>query len=65
MTDTIARVLITCPETQSPVDTVLRMRQSAFEVLKGEFRFRCARCGQVHAWKREDAWLQAVRPSHM
>jgi len=65
MTDVIRRVLITCPETGAPVETVFRLRQSAFEALHGEHRFRCTRCGQVHAWLKDDAWLEAVRPSQM
>ena len=65
MTDTIGRILITCPDTGAPVETVLRMRRSAFDALQGEYRFRCTRCGRVHAWRREDAWLEGVRPSQM
>lgn len=65
MSDLISRVLITCPETGAPVETVLRMRQSAFDALRGEHSFRCTRCGQVHAWRREDAWLETIRPSQM
>jgi len=62
MTDVISRVLITCPQTGEAVETVLRLRESAFEALKGEYRFRCTRCGQVHTWRREDAWLEPSRP---
>jgi hypothetical protein len=65
MTDAISRILITCPVTGTPVETVLRMRQSAFDVLQGEHRFRCTRCGEVHSWRREDAWLETVRPAQM
>jgi uncharacterized Zn finger protein len=65
MTDAVSRILITCPDTGAPVETVLRMRESAFQALQGEYRFRCRRCGRVHAWRREDAWLESVRPSQM
>ncbi len=65
MSDTIGRVLVNCPEGGGPVDTILRLRQSAFEALKGEHRFRCARCGGVHAWRKEEAWLEALRPRQM
>jgi hypothetical protein len=65
MTDSISRVLIRCPETGQSVETVLRLRRSAFDGLKGEHRFRCPRCGQVHAWCKEDAWLEAMSPRHM
>jgi uncharacterized C2H2 Zn-finger protein len=65
MNDSIGRVLIRCPETGASVETVLRLRPSAFEGLRGEHSFRCPRCGQVHAWRREDAWLEALSPRHM
>ncbi|HZZ87890.1 MAG TPA: hypothetical protein VFE13_06090 [Caulobacteraceae bacterium] len=58
MSDTISRVLITCPKLGIPVHTVHRMRAPAFEALRGEFRFRCDRCGEIHTWTREDAWLE-------
>jgi len=62
MTDVISRVLIKCPETGDSVETVLRLRGAAFEALKGEYRFRCGKCGQVHSWHKEDAWLEPARP---
>jgi hypothetical protein len=65
MTDLIGRVLITCPRTGLPVETVFRLRQAAFDALQGEHRFRCARCGEVHAWCKEDAWLAEIRPNQM
>jgi uncharacterized C2H2 Zn-finger protein len=63
--DVVGRVLIRCPETGAPVETVLRLRPSAFETLKGEHAFRCPRCGQVHAWRKQDAWLEAMGRRHM
>jgi hypothetical protein len=60
MTDVISRVLIHCPETGEAVGTVFRLRPSAFEALRGEYGFRCNRCGQVHVWRKEDAWLEKV-----
>ena len=65
MTDLISRVLISCPQTGEPVETVIRLRPSAFDSLQGEHRFRCTRCGEIHAWRREDAWLEGIRPRHM
>ena len=58
MTDVVSRVLIQCPETGETVGAILRLRPSAFEALRGEYGFRCARCGKVHTWRREDAWLE-------
>jgi hypothetical protein len=60
MSEVISRVLITCPETGEAVGTVLRLRPSALETLRGEYRFRCNRCGKIHAWSREDAWLEGA-----
>ena len=61
----INRVRITCPSTGEAVDTVLRLRSAAFESLKGEYRFRCSKCGEIHAWSRTDAWLEGVGPRDM
>lgn len=61
MSDTIIhRVVIKCPATGAVVSTVLRMRPSAFEALTGEHSFRCERCGQIHVWSREEAWLESA-----
>ncbi len=65
MSDVVSRVLINCPQTGGPVETVFRLRPSAFEILKGNFSFRCSRCGQVHSWRKEDAWLETLGPRHM
>ena len=58
MSDVIRPVLVTCPNTGQAVETVMRLRQSAFEALAGQYSFRCTRCGKVHRWRREDAWLK-------
>ena len=65
MSDSINRVLIRCPDTGEAVETVFRLRPSAFEGLKGQYSFRCPRCRNVHAWTKEDAWLEALGPRHM
>jgi len=62
MSDVISQILIRCPNTDEPVETVLRLRPSAFEALKGDYSFRCPRCGQVHVWRKEEAWLQKPGP---
>jgi hypothetical protein len=54
------RVLITCPSQGRPVSTVQRMRQAAFETMAGRVSFRCSACGEVHHWRKEDAWLEAA-----
>lgn len=63
MSDAIHRVLIKCPTTGSPVNTIFRLRPSAFEALRGEYGFRCERCGEIHSWRREDAWLESAGKS--
>ncbi len=65
MSDVVSRILIQCPTTGDPVETVLRLRPSAFQALKGEYRFRCPKCAEVHSWRREEAWLEALSPRHM
>ena len=56
--DVAKRLLIRCPNTDETVSAVLRLRPAAFEALQGQHAFRCERCGQVHQWRREDAWLE-------
>jgi hypothetical protein len=58
MSDIVSRVLITCPETGDTVGTVLRLRPTAFDALRGEYSFRCTRCGKIHSWSKDDAWLE-------
>lgn len=62
MSDVISPVMITCPNTGEAVQTVLRLRPTAFEALRGEYSFRCTRCGEVHRWSRDDAWLKQPTP---
>jgi len=61
MSEVPTRVLITCPQTGTPAATMLRLRPAAFETLQGAYSFRCGRCGQVHGWRKEDAWLEGPR----
>ena len=63
MSDVISPVLITCPNTGEAVQTVLRLRPAAFEALRGEYSFRCTRCGEVHRWSRDEAWLKQTAPA--
>ena len=60
MNDVATRVLVRCPKTGQPVGAVLRLRPSAFEALRGEHGFRCPRCGEIHTWRKEDAWLEGA-----
>jgi hypothetical protein len=58
MIGVISRVMTKCPTSGLTVPTVYRMRAAAVEGLRGEFGFRCERCGEIHTWRREDAWLE-------
>jgi hypothetical protein len=37
-----------------------RMRPASFEAMSGRYSFRCAACGEVHHWRKEDAWLEPM-----
>ncbi len=52
------RVLTRCPTTGEVVPTILRMRPEAFAQLKGSHGFRCSRCGKIHHWEPEAAWVE-------
>lgn len=53
------RVMISCPSLGRPVPTIQRMRPEAFATIGGRFAFRCA-CGDIHHWRKEDAWLESA-----
>jgi uncharacterized C2H2 Zn-finger protein len=61
VSDAIRRVLVKCPRTGVAANTIFRLRASAFEALRGEHGFRCERCGEIHFWRREDAWLEGEK----
>jgi hypothetical protein len=63
MSDVVSPVLITCPNTGEAVPTVMRLRPSAFEALRGEYSFRCTRCGEIHRWTKDAAWLKVATPA--
>lgn len=52
------RIMTRCPKTEEVVPTIRRMQRPAFEQLKGSLGFRCSRCGDIHTWDRESAWLE-------
>jgi len=58
---TPARVLILCPTTGEKVPTVLKLKPEGLDSLRGGHAFRCDKCGQVHQWSKEDAWLESPR----
>jgi hypothetical protein len=56
-------VLITCPRTREPVATGLVLDTQAFIWASlREQRIRCPRCGKIHRWTREGAYLAGHPP---
>ena len=56
-TQYIEPVMFTCSETGETVQTGHRMRATEFAATKGPRSFRCTRCGAIHTWTAETAWL--------
>lgn len=53
------RLMITCPETGKPVYTRLNFNWTTFESTRiGEQTVDCPKCGDVHRWRRQDAYLE-------
>ncbi len=54
----MARVMIRCPESDKPVYTGLNFEWPCFDSVQlGEKSIRCRECGEVHLWRRTDAYL--------
>ncbi len=54
----MARIFVTCPETDMPVYTGLAMDKSSFESSTfRDKRVTCPHCGKVHVWQKEEAYL--------
>ena len=56
----MAMVLIRCSKTDLPVTTGLFMDRASFESATfgdEDTRLRCPLCRQIHAWRKEDAYL--------
>lgn len=54
----MARIFVTCPETEMPVYTGIAMDESSFESSDlQDKRVMCPHCGKVHVWQKEDAYL--------
>jgi len=52
------RVLITCPEEETPADTGLRMPADEFDRAKfHHVSTPCAECEELHTWGKGDAFL--------
>ena len=55
----MSRLMIICPETEKPVYTHLTFTWATFDsAYIGENSIRCTKCGEVHRWRREDAYLE-------
>jgi endogenous inhibitor of DNA gyrase (YacG/DUF329 family) len=53
------RLMITCPETGKPVYTHFNFNWTTLDSARiGEQTVQCPKCGDVHSWRREDAYLE-------
>jgi hypothetical protein len=51
-------ILVRCPRTLASVPTGLKAEWVVLSSLPPvAIPFMCAACGQMHTWKREDAWI--------
>jgi hypothetical protein len=51
-------ILVKCPRTHKSVPTGLKAEWVVLDSLPPvAIPLVCAACGQVHTWKREDAWI--------
>jgi len=51
-------ILVKCPRTLKSVPTGLKAEWVVLSSLPPvAIPFLCAACGQIHKWKREDAWI--------
>ena len=58
----MARVLVQCPVRERPAPTGYWMNPTQFAAAGARYAFRCAACGEIHQWMREDAWLEGTIP---
>ncbi len=60
MGENMARVMITCPETHTPIYTGLNFDWFSFESIEFcELPLHCPNCGMDHEWRKEEAFLVA------
>jgi hypothetical protein len=54
-----SEVVVKCPVTGNVIPIGMELTESAFKraTLYGN-SFTCSACGQVHAWKKDDAWVR-------
>jgi hypothetical protein len=60
----MSRVMITCPETNKPVYTGVKLDELSFERLINRQTLQgtivdCPHCAQEHQWRGEDAYLES------
>jgi hypothetical protein len=57
----MGRVMIKCPRTSEPVPTGVVMDRPSFEIATltaVPLPDPCPRCGRMHEWRSEDAWVE-------
>jgi hypothetical protein len=60
----MALIVIKCPKRDEDVPTGMATDRTAWDRLPplwvGE-PFRCPKCGGIHRWTKEDAWLEELK----
>jgi hypothetical protein len=60
----MALIVIKCPTTAEDVPTGMATDRAAWDRLPpiwlGE-PFRCPKCGEIHVWTKNDAWLEDLQ----
>ncbi len=61
----MARVMITCLESGKPIYTGMSYDEITFETIQfTDKSVLCPECGRVHAWNKQDAYLESEEEAH-
>ncbi len=61
----MARVMITCLESGKPIYTGMSCDEITFETIQfTDKSVLCPECGRVHAWNKQDAYLESEEEAH-
>ncbi len=61
----MARVMITCLESGKPIYTGMSVDEITFETTQvTDKSVLCPECGRVHAWNKQDAYLESEEEAH-
>jgi uncharacterized protein (UPF0212 family) len=55
----MSRVMIDCPKAGGPVYTHLNFEEFDWDAIPvGARQIECPQCGEMHSWRRADAYLE-------